>query len=294
MGIKPTRALKIFYCYAHRDKLLIDKLDNHLSGLKRQGYITSWHDHEISPGKEWEREIITQLKLAHIILLLVSPDFMASKYCYGIEMKYALERHKAGFARVIPILLRPVDWRDEPFCHLQMLPTNAKPVTSWRDRNDAFEDIAKGIRKVVEELAPHVNKAEKDQEEEGARQIIEWALEEQLIGIVILSSALHEAEKRILLPFTSGQYELLCPDENGKLQPCTLATLREPASTTTTLLATITFSLLCGNKPSYWVTPDDLLDIIEFIKHSPFYIPSEKWPFTKEQIQAAWGKENAE
>ncbi len=285
MGVKPTQALKIFYCYARKDKTLIDRLDNHLSILKHLGYITSWYDHEISPGKDWEREIITQLKAAHIILLLVSPDFMASKYCYGVEMKYALERHNAGSARVIPVLLKPVDLKNAPFSHLQMLPTNLRPVTSWRDRNEAFMAIAIGIHKVVEELAPHMNKAEQEQEEEGARQIIEWALEGEPLGAAILARALQEAEKSIL--FMSERYELSYPDQNGKLQPCTLATLPEPAGTTTTLLAMTAFTLLCGDKPSYFITADDLLDIEEFIKHSPFYIPSEKWPFTKEQIQAA-------
>jgi hypothetical protein len=110
---------------------------------------------------------------------------------------------------------------------------------------------------------------------------------------VILTRALHEAERRILLPFTSGQYKLLYPDKNGKLQPCTLATLPQPTGTTTTLLATIAFSLLCGSKPSYFITPDDILNIVEFIKYSPLYTPSEKWPFTKEQIRDAWEKESA-
>ncbi len=291
MGERPTKALKIFYCYARIDKPMVDRLDKHLSALKQQGYLTSWYDHEISPGKEWEREIINRLKLSHIILLLVSPDFMDSKYCYGIEMKYALERHRAGSARVIPVLLRYVDWKSAPFSHLQMLPKDAKPVTGWRDRNKAFADIAEGIRKVVEELSPSMNQEEQKQEEEGARQIIEWALEGELLGILILAGALHEAEQSILHPFMSGQYTLMYPDEKGKLQPRTLATISpEPASTTTTLLATIAFSFLCGNKPSYFVTADDLLNIIEFIKCSPFYEPSDKWPFTKEQIRAAWQK----
>lgn len=291
METKPKKALKIFYCYANEDKFLVDKLDKHLSNLKYQGYITSWYDREIIPNKEWERDTINQLKLAHIILLLISPDFMASKYLFGVEMKYALERHKAGSAHVIPILLRSVDWEKAPFCHLKVLPTNAKPVTRWSDQNEAFVDITKGIRKVVEELAPHMNKTEKEQEEDGARQIIEWALEEELTGVVILSSAISEAEQRILLPFRSGQYQLLYPDENRNLQPCTLATLPEPAKTTSTLLALTTFTLLCGDKESYFVTPEDLLDIIEFIKYSPSYTPSENWPFTKEQIKAAWGKD---
>src|SRR5579859_3642853 len=129
------KAIHIFYCYAHEDKALRDQLDRHLINLKRQQQITIWSDREISPGTDWEQEVDTHLSMAHLILLLVSPDFIASDYCYGIEMKKALERHKAGTARVVPILLRHVDWEETLFSHLQVLPTNACPITSWQDRD---------------------------------------------------------------------------------------------------------------------------------------------------------------
>jgi hypothetical protein len=152
MTAEPTRAIKLFYCYARADKGLRDELDMHLSSLKRQGLITTWYDREISPGTDWEREIDTHLSTAHIVLLLVSPPFMASEYCYGIEMKRALERHEAGTARVIPIILRPVYWEDAPFSNLQVLPKDALPVTRWPDRDDALLDIARNIHKAVKEL----------------------------------------------------------------------------------------------------------------------------------------------
>jgi len=144
--------LKLFYCYAHEDKTLRDELDAHLSGMKRQNLIKVWYDREILAGTNWEQEINTHLSTAHIVLLLVSARFLASDYCYGIEMQRALQRDAAGTARVVPIILRPVDWEDAPFSHLQILPTGAKPVTRWTDHNDAFEDIAKELRKVVKAL----------------------------------------------------------------------------------------------------------------------------------------------
>lgn len=153
MTVEPKRDVKLFYCYAREDTLLRDKLEVHLSSLKRQNLITTWHDRKISPGMEWEREIDVHLNTADIILLLVSPEFVASDYCYSIEMKRALERHKAREARIIPILLRPVDWEAAPFSTLQMLPSNGRPVTRWQDRDEAFLNIAKAIRIVVKELS---------------------------------------------------------------------------------------------------------------------------------------------
>ena len=114
--------LKLFYCYAHEDKELRDTLDRHLSILKHQNLLDIWYDGKISIGTEWEKEIDTHLRDADIVLLLVSADFLASKYCYGKEMERALQRHEEGTARVIPIILRPVYWKNAPFSKLQSVP----------------------------------------------------------------------------------------------------------------------------------------------------------------------------
>ena len=133
-----NQEIRLFYCYALEDKTLRDELEIHLSGLKRQYRLTNWSDREISPSEDWEQAIDKHLSTAHLIFLLISPDFMASDYCYGKEMQRALARHEAGTCRVIPILLHPVYWEVAPFSKLQMLPTDAKPITRWLDRDDAF------------------------------------------------------------------------------------------------------------------------------------------------------------
>ncbi len=155
---KPQRTFEVFYSYAHKDEKLRDKLETQLSLLKQQGHITNWHDRKIVPGQEWADEINEHLNTADIILLLVSPDFLASDYCYGIEMKRALERHEAGNAKVIPIILRKVHWQGALFGKLQALPTDAKPVTSrgWHNQDEAFFNVAEGIRKIVERIRSSV------------------------------------------------------------------------------------------------------------------------------------------
>jgi tetratricopeptide (TPR) repeat protein len=146
-----ARPLEIFYSYAHEDEKLRDTLEKHLSQLKRQGVISDWHDRDITAGSEWKNEIDEYLESAQIILLLISPDFLASDYCHDVEMTRAMERHHTQEARVIPIILRPVDWEGAPFSKLQCLPRNAEPVTLWKNEDAAFLDIAKGIRKVAGE-----------------------------------------------------------------------------------------------------------------------------------------------
>jgi predicted ATPase len=152
MTQEPTKALELFYSYAHTDERWRKRLEIHLSNLQRQGFIVAWHDRNISAGTTWANEIDAHLNTAQIILLLISPDFIASDYCYSIEMKRAMERHQAGEARVIPVILRPTDWEGTPFKQLQALPSNARPLSRWQNRDGALLDVVNGIREAVKEL----------------------------------------------------------------------------------------------------------------------------------------------
>lgn len=152
LQVESNQQIRLFYSYAHTDITLRNELDKHLSALRRGGFITQYSDCDISAGMEWAKQINSHLNSAHIILLLISSDFLASDYCYSVEMNRALERHQAGEARVIPILLRYVDWHHTPFAELQVLPQDSRPVTSWADQDLAFRNIALKLREVVEEL----------------------------------------------------------------------------------------------------------------------------------------------
>ena len=142
----PAASVTLFYSYSHKDEKMLDKLTVHLAILKRAGVITAWHDRNIGAGEDWKHAIDEHLDTAAIVLLLVSPDFVASDYCWSHEMTRALERHDAGEALVIPIILRPVDWDGAPFGRLQALPKDAKPITVWPNRDLAWVDVVRGIR----------------------------------------------------------------------------------------------------------------------------------------------------
>jgi NACHT domain/TIR domain len=150
---KGTRTpVTLFYSSAPEDASLCDQLDKHLSLLREQGLIITWHARLIPPGTDTAQVTNTFLSTASIILLLISPDFLASDYYYNVEMKRALERQKNGESYVIPVLLRSVDRQGVPFERLQSLPSDGRPVTSWSDQDEAFHDVAQGIRQVVEHL----------------------------------------------------------------------------------------------------------------------------------------------
>lgn len=144
--------LSVFFSYSHEDETLRNQLEQQLSILKRQQVLATWHDRRITAGEEIDHTINENLDSADIILLLVSPAFIASDYCYDREMLRAMERHEAGAAIVIPVILRPCDWHGAPFGKLLATPTDGKPVTQWPDRDTAFLNVAKAIRAAAEKL----------------------------------------------------------------------------------------------------------------------------------------------
>src|SRR6266487_1570385 len=153
--------LEIFCCYARRDQQLLNELKAHLTPLRRQGLITIWADTDIYAGQEWESEIDKHLESADIFLLLVSPDFISSDYCYSKEMTRALELHYLEESPVIPIILRPTLWQETPFGKIQVLPRDGTPVTDsrWGNIDNAFHNVTEGIKTVVEEIIQRQNRA---------------------------------------------------------------------------------------------------------------------------------------
>lgn len=138
---------KLFISYSHADAALLAILKTHLKPLERAGVIAPWFDGYLLPGDDIDARVRSALEKAELIALLVSPDFMASDYCYDIEMQTAVARHEKGQARVIPIIVRESQWHAAPFGRLVALPTDGKPITSvhWPDKDVAWTIVAKGI-----------------------------------------------------------------------------------------------------------------------------------------------------
>ena len=140
MSCSPTRT---------RTSICATGCEKNLTMLKRQGVIETFHDRRIAAGNEVDSSISAELERADVILLLVSTDFLASAYCYDIEMKRALERHEQGEARVIPVILRPCEWKEAPFGKLMATPRDGKPITSFPDLDTAFLQVTQAIRQAV-------------------------------------------------------------------------------------------------------------------------------------------------
>ena len=146
-----SRAIDVFISYSHRDRALCDELEKHLGSLKREGVIRFWTDHAVTAGDEWEPRVRQALESADMVLLLVSPDYLSSDVC-GLEMKRAIARHHANRARVIPIILRPVDWKHSFLAALSALPKDGHPIATRSNQDEAFLDVVSGIRRAVGDI----------------------------------------------------------------------------------------------------------------------------------------------
>lgn len=145
---------KVFISYSHKDECLKDELDEHLTALRRKSVISVWHDRKITAGDEWKKQIDSNLESADIIIFLVSSSFIASDYCYDIEMQRALEKQNEGSATIVSIILRNCDWTDCEFSKFQVVPKDARAITLWEDRDTAWLDAVKGLKEHISNFSP--------------------------------------------------------------------------------------------------------------------------------------------
>jgi hypothetical protein len=149
--------ISLFISYAHEDEELRNVLEVHLAMLKRNGLVRAWHDRRITAGSDLDGSISEHLEEADVVLLLLSPHFLASDYCYETEAARALQLHEAGKAIVIPVILQPCDWLESPFRKLRATPKDGKPVAKFPNMNDAFLEVTRDIRDAAKTLGKSEN-----------------------------------------------------------------------------------------------------------------------------------------
>lgn len=151
--IERGRAARVFVSYSHRDERQLNELKTHLSPLERLKLIETWYDRRIVAGEDFGEKINENIDSADIILLLVSADFIASDYCYQKEMERALERHAKKEARVVPVIVRDVDWKVIPeLSRLTAVPKDGRPVRNWPNKDTAWRDVSERVRAILEAM----------------------------------------------------------------------------------------------------------------------------------------------
>jgi hypothetical protein len=147
------QSIKIFIAYARKDHSFLEELKKQFVPLVKAELIQVWYDGVIKPGENWDHSIKKELSEADIILLLVSPDSIASEYFYTNEMLEAIERHETGNVSVIPVILRPCQWEITPLAKLQALPKDGTPINLWQPMDAGYFDVVNRIKAIVDDIA---------------------------------------------------------------------------------------------------------------------------------------------
>jgi hypothetical protein len=142
--------MNLFLSYSHKDASSLDKLHTHLSILKRKGLIKTWFDRDILAGGNLEDEISAALAEADGFIALMSPDYIASDYCYDREMAYALERHAEKSLTMVPVIVRPCQWKKTPLGELKALPDDGLAVSEWSNEDRAYTRVVDEIFRLVD------------------------------------------------------------------------------------------------------------------------------------------------
>jgi hypothetical protein len=142
--------LRLFISYSRKDEQYRTELGERLQNFERIGVVQSWHDGRITPGAEWARQIDTNLQSADVVLLLISPDYLASEYC-ALEYQLALKQASSRQMTVVPIIIAECDWQASAFARLQVIPRNGKPVSTWADRNTGWSQVVDGLVSIFEQ-----------------------------------------------------------------------------------------------------------------------------------------------
>jgi hypothetical protein len=149
--------INLFYSYAHEDEKGCEEIMRSLEPLKVEGIVSEWYDRRIIPGEDWRSAISDNLNRAKIVLLMISPNFLNSDYCMGVELKQALDRHWQRQCRIVPIILSDCRWTNTRFGSFQALPQDAKPVVEWQNMAQALSSVVEGIRAVCRDIVDWEN-----------------------------------------------------------------------------------------------------------------------------------------
>ena len=151
-NFKFNQMINVFFSYSFEDKLSIEKLRKHFLILERSALIKTFSFFEVEPGKDFKFELRNVMNDSDLILLFLSPDYLASNECYENQVLVAIRKNNDGDSLTIPILLKPCLWEETPLRTLRPLPKNEKPISMWIDESEVHYQVVKEIMQITKKL----------------------------------------------------------------------------------------------------------------------------------------------
>lgn len=145
---------KVFISYSHIDEKHMRRLVSMLRPFEKQKAFEIWNDREITAGDEWYQDIQNAINSCEIALLLISIDFLNSRFIQEEELSRLLQLRKEKGLRIVPIIIRDCPWTSVPILKdLQALPKDGKPVINFTGTNQPdriWAEIALTIERLAE------------------------------------------------------------------------------------------------------------------------------------------------
>lgn len=166
-------AATAFISYSHADTKHLERLHKHMAQLLRDGVFETWTDHAIVPGSNLDNKVFTALRASQVFIALVSPDYLASNYCFEKEFEAAQRLEAQGRLHIVPVIVEPCDWLSSPLKSRLALPKDGKPVSEWTNENVAYLNVIQGLRAVATSThkKPSGPAGERDAPEVGGRRL---------------------------------------------------------------------------------------------------------------------------
>jgi hypothetical protein len=131
--------------------LYYDQLREALVPFERKGELAVWADRQIDAGQRWEGEIVRELDRAGIVILLLSPSFIASQYAMEKEVPAALARQDCV---VVPIEVRPCRADKLELGEIQAIRPGGKAISQHDRVDDAWMEVTRHLDRVLAGLTP--------------------------------------------------------------------------------------------------------------------------------------------
>ena len=148
---------KVFISYSHKDEDWKKRLQTQLAVLENQGLLSVWEDRQIAAGDDWYPAIEQAIDSAHVAILLISADFLSSKFILGKEVPPLLERRKKEGLRVIPLILKPCPWQTVDWLSKILGGSiDNKPLSGFNehDQDHCLSELALEINKLLSAIPP--------------------------------------------------------------------------------------------------------------------------------------------
>ena len=145
----------VFISYSHKDEIWKDRLVTHLGVLEQEGLLDLWDDRRIGAGEDWEREIQKAMAKASVAVLLISADYLNSKFILGEEVPTLMERREKEGIHIFPIIIRPCAWKHVKWlARMNVRPKDGKPISGGNE-----SQIDTDLTAIAEEIAGIIESA---------------------------------------------------------------------------------------------------------------------------------------